>query len=668
MNAIKSMFKIKKETSVKKYYIESKQHKILNEINEILSIDDQIQSSTQHKIFKSMSKAINSRVRTIEKICSNPKYSIHFVGAVGSGKTTLISLILNLISKQEEGSESKKIKDFYMLPVDSGRTTLCEMEIFPNEENVKILIEALEEKEFDEKLGYFVDDFLNIRIDDKVDNSNDTKSEEKRAIQNMARLTTDDEKNYEEFKKQIHRLENKKLDEIRKESYDSKIEYKNLIVELLRGRINYNDRKEIQFDYNEEIDFKDWFKKIIIDINYGKCALAPYPQKIKIFINAKKYLDAQIPYYIKSIVDSRGLDGGQRSDVLENIKEGNNIIIFCGSVEQYGNDDKINDILKYAFPSGERDYHKRAILLGLKGVDQLENSKKEEKIQDVKRIFRTKHIEFDEEHFNFFNSMEGIWTHKNSIEKIDTCEVECNVENFWSIIDELIASLYDEGNPDSYTNQVNNSNRRISSFKNSKLDDFLKERIKECYDYTYKLKQGFMNKDIEEPLDILIKRSLYNTHPKALQCAIHNNGRGISFDLFYDVLYRSAEFYDNRLSADLLTSKAKLIEMVENIFKKDNKEDIFNACESTILEEIERIFKMNRDNKTKQNYEYSIKELKPVLPPWDENNFTGSGCRDRMASKIYMIFEKYPQIKTNLNSKKHEEKFFHDLLLFLEVN
>ena len=95
MNAIKSMFKIKKETSVKKYYIESKQHKILNEINEILSIDDQIQSSTQHKIFKSMSKAINSRVRTIEKICSNPKYSIHFVGAVGSGKTTLISLILN---------------------------------------------------------------------------------------------------------------------------------------------------------------------------------------------------------------------------------------------------------------------------------------------------------------------------------------------------------------------------------------------------------------------------------------------------------------------------------------------------------------------------------------------------------------------------------------------
>ena len=227
----------------------------------------------------------------------------------------------------------------------------------------------------------------------------------------------------------------------------------------------------------------------------------------------------------------------------------------------------------------------------MKGVDQLENSKKEEKIQDVKRIFRTKHIEFDEEHFNFFNSMEGIWTHKNSIEKIDTCEVECNVENFWSIIDELIASLYDEGNPDSYTNQVNNSNRRISSFKNSKLDDFLKERIKECYDYTYKLKQGFMNKDIEEPLDILIKRSLYNTHPKALQCAIHNNGRGISFDLFYDVLYRSAEFYDNRLSADLLTSKAKLIEMVENIFKKDNKEDIFNACESTILEEIERIFK-----------------------------------------------------------------------------
>ena len=200
MNAIKSMFKIKKETSVNKHYsvdkhyIESKQHKILNEINEILSIDDQIQSSTQHKIFKSMSKAINSRVRTIKKICSNPEYSIHFVGAVGSGKTTLISLILNLISKHKEGSESKKIKDFYMLPVDSGRTTLCEMEIFPNEENVKILIEALEEKEFDEKLGYFVDDFLNIRIDDKVDNSNDTKSEEKRAIQNMAGLTTDDEK------------------------------------------------------------------------------------------------------------------------------------------------------------------------------------------------------------------------------------------------------------------------------------------------------------------------------------------------------------------------------------------------------------------------------------------------------------------------------------------
>lgn len=651
-----------------KDYIERKQHKILNEINEILSTDDQIQSSTQHKIFKSMSKAINNRVSTIKKICSNPEYSIHFVGAVGSGKTTLISLILNLISKQKEGSESKKIKDFYMLPVDSGRTTLCEMEIFPNEENVKILIDALEENEFDEKLGYFVDDFLNIMIDDKLDDSNDTKSEEKRAIQNMARLTPDDEKTYEEFKKQIHILENKELDEIRNEPYDNKIEYKNLIVELLRGRINYSDRKEIQFDYNEEVDFEDWFKKIIIDINYGKCALAPYPKKIKIFINAKKYLDAQIPDYIKSIVDSRGLDGGQRSDVLENIKEGNNIIIFCGSVEQYGNDDKINDILKYSFPSGERDYHKRAILLGLKGVDQLENLKKEEKIQDVKRIFKTKCIEFDDAHFKFFNSMEGIRTYKNSIERMDKIEVEHNVKNFWSIIDKLITSLYDEGNPTSYTNQVNDNNRKISSFRSSKLDNLLKERIKKCYEYTDKLKQDFINKDVEKPLDILIKNSLFATHPKALQCAIRNNGCGISFDLFYDVLYRSAEFYDNRFSADLLTTKSNLIEMVENIFEKDNKEDIFNACESTILEEIERIFKMDRDNKTKENYEYSIRELKPVLPHWDENNFTGSGCRNRMAYEIYMIFEKYPQIKTDLNSKKHEEKFFHDLLLFLEVN
>ena len=70
------------------------------------------------------------------------------LGKNGSGKTTLISLVLNLISKWKEGNEPKKIKDFYMLPVDSGRTTLCEMEIFPNEENVKILIDALEEKGF----------------------------------------------------------------------------------------------------------------------------------------------------------------------------------------------------------------------------------------------------------------------------------------------------------------------------------------------------------------------------------------------------------------------------------------------------------------------------------------------------------------------------------------
>jgi len=651
-----------------KEYIKKKTNRILCEIEEIVNKDNQIQSSTQHKIFKSMSKAINSRASTIKKICSNPEYSIHFVGAVGSGKTTLISLILNLISKWEEGNEPKKIKDFYMLPVDSGRTTLCEMEIFPNEENVKILIDALEEKEFDEKLGYFVDDFLNIRIDDELDDSNDTKSEEKRAIQNMAILTTDDEKNYEEFKEQIPELENKKLDEIRNEPDNNKIKYKNFIVKLLKERINYSDRKEIQFDYNEKVGFEDWFKKIIIDINYGKRALVPYPQKIKIFIDAKEYLGAQIPDCIKSIVDSRGLDGGQRHDVLENIKEGNNIIVFCGNVEQYGNDDKINDILKHAFPNGERDYHKRAILLGLKGADQLEDSKKEEKIQDVKKLFKTKRIEFDEKHFKFFNSMEGIWIHKKSIEKIDIDEVERNVKEFWSIIDELIARLYDVGNPDSYTNQVNNSNRRISSFKDSKLDDSLKERIQECYKCTDKLKKDFTEKDIEEPLDILIKKSLYTTHPKALQCAIRNNGCGISFDLFYDILYKSAEFYDNRLSADLLTSKAKLIEMIENIFKKDDKEDIFNACESTILEEIERIFKMNRDNKTKENYEYSIKELKPVLPLWDENNFTGRGCRDRMADAIYMIFKKYHQIKTNLNSKKHEEKFFDDLLSFLEVN
>ena len=127
---------------------------ILRNCDTITRKNEEIQNSNIHVLIKRLAQATADRADRIREISKIEKYKLYFNGKVGIGKSTLISVILNLIN-EEKLEAGNSINEALILKVGSGRTTLCETQIIPNADKTEIIIDKIDKDTFDKILSDF---------------------------------------------------------------------------------------------------------------------------------------------------------------------------------------------------------------------------------------------------------------------------------------------------------------------------------------------------------------------------------------------------------------------------------------------------------------------------------------------------------------------------------
>lgn len=302
-----------------------------------------VQEEGIHEIIIRIAKHINERAMKIKRICSVEKYKIFFHGKVGIGKTTTISALSGLVDW-----DSREKDDFILLKTSSGRTTPCETVFIKNKDDVdKIIVEKLSEEEFKCLLEEYCDSFFKPEV--KIP------EETKRIFNNMLDLKISDSPE-------------EKLKKIKDELGISEIDLKTLL-EYAEEKINHAERKGLSYC----LDAKDKLgslKKILSNIIVGKQEGCPYPKKITISLSSE-YFNLQIPDYIESVIDTKGIESPERKDINDTMKELDTITVMCDEIGSFGGDNDINSILKSSLIEENKDETMRVFYLGLERGQEL---------------------------------------------------------------------------------------------------------------------------------------------------------------------------------------------------------------------------------------------------------------------------------------------------------
>ncbi|RRD92340.1 hypothetical protein EII17_14140 [Clostridiales bacterium COT073_COT-073] len=246
------------------------------------------------------------------------KYKVFFHGKVSIGKTTAISVLSGLINSKGEDKD-----DFVLLKTSSGRTTPCETVVEIKDSGVdEIVVEKLLEEEFENLLEEYCESFFKGDIE--------IPEETKRIIGNMLALKSIDKNEA-------------KLEKIKDELGISEIDSK-ILFEYAKKRINHIERNHLKYGVDKN-DILGSFKKTLARITTGNQEGCPYPERIKICLNAKNF-EIQIPYFVESIMDTRGIDSPERKDINDTIRELDTITIMCDQIGSFGQDGNITSILK----------------------------------------------------------------------------------------------------------------------------------------------------------------------------------------------------------------------------------------------------------------------------------------------------------------------------------
>ena len=308
---------------------------VISKCDEILSINNKIQESNNHILVKKMSEYITNRANRIKEICNIEKYNIYFNGSVGIGKTTAICSLFGLID-EHPSNENLKLSDIFLLKTGTGRTTICETEIVFNSKSNYLLIEQVSKDDFIKMVKEFAN---SIKVSIKDENIS-LAEEEKTLIKNMAgiQLNADHEEILSIF-----------LGE-------------NLEEELLKT-INYDNRTKLKLE-NDKESFKSWLKKTFADINGGKITDVPMPKKVIIHISEED-TPKELPNFVNSIFDTRGIDGGERPDIQSYITKNDSISIMCDEIRGIASNEAVLSILKQTLIKEDEDNKQRVVLMGI---------------------------------------------------------------------------------------------------------------------------------------------------------------------------------------------------------------------------------------------------------------------------------------------------------------
>lgn len=435
-------------------------------------------------------ESIKTRLDRIKQLLEIDKFKLVFVGKVGSGKTTAICNILNLIDDIKENQSN--IHKLPLLKTGSGRVTLGEVIIKQAQKTYIDVInkdEHLVKKDIEDFCSYYWYSNKNKNTDEEKRISIDVK-ELARAIRNMAGFDSDEilKKYIDEFKGDFNEFKNYIIDKIN-----------------LPKRIKTN----IVYDENEEKNIKAWIRKTTDKINSGKFDEFSIPEQVYIYID-KKRINLNLPSYIEEIIDTRGIDGTDRADLDSYISQSDDVIcLFTDEIESLPSA-SIKPFIKRYLTEENKDIRKKVgIVVLYKGADlkNVEEANGDElkgeslKLVELKEKIISERINYRLENTCFYDSYKYYKRDQDGeIFKFDSISIDNDRKRVLNSVESIIANrkkeLVDEveelykkysqiivGNPlsdesrkvvnDTINNIVNISNVSISSL-NINLDSYTK--------------------------------------------------------------------------------------------------------------------------------------------------------------------------------------------------
>lgn len=615
--------------------LKKRREEVLGRCIEISSINEEIQSVDNHPLIKKMSQHINDRSLKIRDFCSVEKYNVFFNGKVGIGKSSAICAMFGLLDFSERNSK-KKIDDVFLLKTGTGRTTICETEIIPNREKTELIIEPVQEDFFNNLVLEFVRSLKTIDNND----GNILAEEEKQLIKNMASIPL-----------------NLSAIEILKEFEDKDIEKE--ILEI----INYNRRNKLSYEKGDN-PFNSWLKKLFSDVNCGKVKEAPMPKKITIHISTSD-TPQSIPDFVGSIFDTRGIDGGERPDIQNYIKQKDSISIMCDEINAIAGYEVLDSILKQTLIEEDKDNRYRVILMGIDKAGDLDeitgfegdrcNGIKFKKNQALE-IMKRKGINFCDDNVYLIDTIAGFSLDKKVIRDMDENVLIENRKNFQTYIEDVLMRMYSD-----YNSELLSSLSSLEILRRSKVDDKTFEKIREirmlAIEYIKKLEMkssSIQNKFEDEIMCI---------YHSSLRGAVNHYGIGKTADVYGTFQKSGGEEFIKEFSE----CKTSLIAKTEQIFSKDS--DLTQVCAQHIIDTINGLYKEGFEQYRQVSYDetydklYNYDSWKKPYQYWGD----GKGDYKQRVWKDIDLEIEAKGIYRKLDNQTLRIQFLEELVSFLDV-
>jgi hypothetical protein len=259
------------------------------------------------------------------------KYNLVFIGNVGSGKSTSICHLFNLLDVNN--NDENIFVQPYLL-TRSGNTTICEIEILESNYTGISIIPAEEEE-----IEKMIEDFLKGIKEEEL-NSDGLTVELRRAIKNLISFNNE---------------------------FDQNLDLNEAII-----RANLNNRSNISLNYSEG-EYKEgkWLIENLKKINYGQHPNFTIPKKIIINLN-KGHLNTKIFDTFQSVIDTKGLEAlssnqsgsslNLTKDIEKYILDDSSICIFTTDFLSAPNPNILN-LISYFNSQKSKNILKRFILL-----------------------------------------------------------------------------------------------------------------------------------------------------------------------------------------------------------------------------------------------------------------------------------------------------------------
>lgn len=612
--------------------ITNKRQEVLNCCENIIEKNSEIQNSKNHILIKKMSEQIFKRSKEIKNICEVEKYNLFFNGKVAIGKSTIICTMFDLIDYilLTEGS---RLSNSLLLKTGSGRTTICETQIITNSDRSEILIEEVTRDDFYVYLKEFCESLYGKESNISEEGLN--------LMKNMAKipLTLDNKEIIEKFSN---------LDEA---------------FESFKNSISYEKRLNKNFVFDGD-NFKYWLRKFFTEINDGKIELAPMPKKITIKICGND-IQFKIPEFINSIVDTRGLDGGERPDIQSYIVKKDAISLMCDEINGFGGNESITSILQQTLIQEDKDIYRRVLLIGMEKDGELENITnfeddraagiKEKKRQALKKINDSR-INLTDKNFFFFDTAPGISVEKGKITKIDFTTLKNTQKEFIETLETLICNMYSN-----YCDELYDSLRLLEQLNRGQITENTLNKINHCKKIISEIYEevNSININILKRFEDAIKEIYHSS----LRGAVNHYGIGNTADVYGTFKKCGGEEFVEQCRE----YKSKMLASIDLIF--EDCSELETICLKYINDEINNLYKCHYTNYRDLAYSETYDNLYNYNSWTTPQKYWGDGL-GKYKARVWKDINneiKSHDIDITLENNNNIVQFFRDILNFMDI-